>query len=63
MHIPKELIIKELEKQGKSDRVQHVLQELPEKIDHEQHAELLQKLGLDPGKLVEKAAQRGISSL
>lgn len=42
---------------------QFVLDELPEKIDHEQHAALLEKFGLDPGKLAEKAAERGISSL
>jgi hypothetical protein len=63
MHIPKELIVKELEKQGKSDRVQHVLQELPEKVDHEQHAELLLEHGIDPGKLVAKAAEGGLEKL
>jgi hypothetical protein len=63
MHIPKELIIKELEKQGKSERVQHVLQELPDKIDHEEHAELLMKHGIDPGALVAKAAESGLGKL
>jgi hypothetical protein len=32
------------------------MQELPDKIDHEQHAQMLQeKFGIDPGKLAEQA--------
>jgi hypothetical protein len=34
-----------------------VIDELPEKIDHEQHAQKLQKLGIDPGELAQKAAR------
>ena len=39
------------------------LSELPAKIDHEQHAQMLEKIGLDPGKLAEKAAAKGLESL
>jgi hypothetical protein len=63
MEIDKSMIIDELEKQGKSERVQKALQELPEKVDHEKHAQLLEKFGLDPGKLVAKAAQGGLGRL
>ena len=63
MHIPKDLIVKELEQQGKSDRVQSILAELPDKIDHDEHAALLQKHGIDPGKLAAKAAEKGLGSL
>jgi poly-D-alanine transfer protein DltD len=63
MHIDKSLIIGELEKQGKSEHVQKALQELPEKIDHEEHAHLLQKYGIDPGKLAADAAQKGLNRL
>lgn len=63
MQLDKQFVLDELRKEGQSAQVQHALDQLPEKIDHEQHAELLTKLGLDPGKLAEKAAQRGISSL
>ena len=63
MHLDKQFVLDELRKEGSSEQVQHALDKLPDKIDHEQHAELLMKLGLDPGKLAEKAAQRGISSL
>jgi hypothetical protein len=35
------------------------MEELPAKIDHEQHAEILQqRFGLDPGKLAEKAVEK-----
>ena len=63
MHLDKQFVLDELKKEGQSEKVQHALAELPEKIDHEQHAALLQKLGLDPGKLAAKAAERGIASL
>ena len=63
MQFDKQFVIDELEKQGKSDRVQHALDELPEKIDHNQHAALLEKLGLDPGRLAEKAAKEGLTKL
>jgi hypothetical protein len=60
MHIDKELVLDELRKQGKNEHVQKALQELPEKIDHNEHAAELEKLGLDPGKLVEQAAERAV---
>jgi hypothetical protein len=60
MHIDKELVLDELRKQGKNEHVQKALQELPEKIDHNEHAAQLEKLGLDPGKLVEQAAERAV---
>jgi hypothetical protein len=63
MHLDKEFVLEELRKEGQSEKVQQALNELPDTIDHEQHAAQLEKLGLDPGKLAEKAAQRGISAL
>jgi hypothetical protein len=63
MHLDKQFVLDELKQQGQSDKVQKAIQELPDKIDHEQHAELLMKLGVDPGKLAAKAAEQGISKL
>ena len=63
MHIDKSLIISELEKQGKSDQVQKALAELPDKVDHEEHAQMLQRYGIDPGKLAADAAQKGLKQL
>jgi len=63
MHIDKSLIISELEKQGKSEHVQKALEELPEKVDHERHAQMLEKLGIDPGKLAADTAKKGLNRL
>jgi len=63
MHIDKSLIIDELEKQGKSEHVQKALAELPDKVDHEEHAQMLQKYGIDPGKLAADAAQKGLDRI
>ena len=63
MQFDKQFVIEELRKAGKDEHVQKALDELPEKIDHNEHAATLEKFGLDPGKLAEKAAQRGISDL
>jgi hypothetical protein len=59
MELDKQEIIDLLRKEGKNEHVQKALQELPDKIDHEQHAEMLhQKFGIDPGKLAQKALEK-----
>ena len=63
MQFDRQFVLDELKKQGQSQRVQAALTELPAKVDHEQHAALLEKFGLDPGQLAEKAAQAGIAKL
>jgi acid stress-induced BolA-like protein IbaG/YrbA len=63
MHIPIHLIEDELAKQGRSAEAQKVLAELPAKIDHNEHAVELEKLGLDPGQLAARAAAKGLESL
>jgi hypothetical protein len=63
VQIDRQMVIDELQKQGKSEHVQKALKELPAKIDHEKHAALLMKFGIDPGQLAERAAQAGIAKL
>ena len=63
MQLDKQFVIDELRKAGKDEHVQKAMEELPEKIDHEHHAALLEKFGIDPGKLAEDAAQKGLSRL
>jgi hypothetical protein len=63
MQLDKKFVLDELRKEGNSQQVQQALQQLPDKIDHEQHAAMLEKLGLDPGKLAARAAERGIAEL
>ena len=61
--LDKQFVVDELKKQGESAKAQKALDELPAKIDHEQHAALLEKFGIDPGQLAEKAAKKGLGSL
>jgi hypothetical protein len=63
MQLDKQFVLDELRKAGHDQHVERAVQELPEKIDHDEHAALLQKFGLDPGKLAQDAAERGIASL
>jgi len=63
MQLDKSFVLDELRKEGHSEKVQKAIDELPEKIDHDQHAALLEKFGLDPGKLAEKAAERGLAGI
>ena len=63
MELEKQDVIDLLRKEGKNEHVQKAMEELPDKIDHEQHAQQLEKFGLDPGKLAAKAAERGLASI
>jgi hypothetical protein len=62
MQIDREFVLEELRKEGKNEHVQKALAELPDKIDHEQHAQMLERFGIDPGKLVEKYAARELGA-
>jgi hypothetical protein len=63
LHIDKSYVIDELRKHAQDEHVQKAIDELPERIDHEKHAQLLQKYGIDPGELAQKAARRTLTSL
>jgi predicted PhzF superfamily epimerase YddE/YHI9 len=54
MEIPKDKILDMLRDQGKDDQVAQAEQQLPDQVDPEQHADLLQKFGLDPKDLLGK---------
>lgn len=59
MQLDKQDILDLLRKEGKNEHVQQALEELPQKIDHERHAQMLQqRFGIDPGKLAEKALEK-----
>jgi len=63
MELDRQFVLDELRKAGKDQHVQQALQELPEKIDHERHAALLEKFGIDPGKLAQRAAERELGKV
>jgi hypothetical protein len=52
MQIDKSQILDLLRSQGHDDKAQQADQELPGTVDTDQHAGILQKLGLDPMDLV-----------
>jgi hypothetical protein len=59
MQLDKQDVVELLRKEGKNEHVQKALQELPDKIDHEQHAQMLERrFGIDPGKLADKAIEK-----
>jgi hypothetical protein len=63
MHLDKQEIVDLLRKEGKNEHVQKALRELPDKIDHERHAQMLQeKFGIDPGKLAAKVAEKELGT-
>jgi hypothetical protein len=55
MEIDREHVVQLLREKGKDERVQQAIDSLPQKVDHEKHAQELEKLGIDPGELLAKA--------
>ena len=51
MQIPEEQILELLRSRGQDDKASQAEGELPEQVDTEKHADLLQRLGIDPGDL------------
>ena len=51
MQIPKEQILELLRSRGQEDKAAQADGELPDQVDTEQHAGILEKLGIDPGDI------------
>lgn len=52
MEIPKQQILSMIESRMGSGQAQAAANELPDQVDHEQHADLLSKFGIDPQELL-----------
>ena len=52
MEIPKDQILQLLRSRGEDDKAQQAQGELPDQVDTEQHAGILEKLGIDPQELL-----------
>lgn len=48
MQIPRDKILEMLQQHGQGDQVDPAKQELPDQVDTDQHADLLQKFGVNP---------------
>ena len=60
MQLDKSQILDLLRSQGQDDKAQQADQELPQQVDTDQHAGLLEKLGLSPQELITKLAGGGL---
>jgi hypothetical protein len=54
MEIPKDKVVEFLKKEGRSEQAHKIEQELPEKIDHKLHSDVLEKHGVNPQELLGK---------
>ncbi len=59
MQIDKDAILDLLRSRGEHDKAAQAEHELPDEVDHEQHAGLLDKFGLDPKDLLGKLGGLG----
>jgi len=54
VEIDKQQIIQMLRDQGDHDKAQQAEQQLPDKVDHEQHKDMLEQFGVNPQELLSK---------
>ncbi len=57
MQVDKQQIVDLLRQRGDHAKATEAEQELPDKVDHEQHQDLLQRFGVDPQELLTKFAK------
>jgi len=60
MQIPKEQVLELLRSRGQDDKAAQAEGELPDQVDTEQHAGLLEKFGIDPQDLIGQLGGGGI---
>jgi hypothetical protein len=53
------IVLDFLREKGQSDQVSQAEQELPDQVDTDKNADLLQRFGLDPQELMQKFMGRG----
>ena len=51
MQIDKEQILQLLRERGEGDKADQAASQLPDQVDTDQHADVLQRLGIDPSHL------------
>ena len=54
MQLDKNMVLDFLREQGQHDQASQAEQELPDQVDTDQHAGMLQKFGLNPQDLIQK---------
>jgi hypothetical protein len=59
MQIPKEQILEFLRSRGDQDKAGQADRELPDQVDTDQHADVLERLGINPKELLGQAGGLG----
>ena len=54
MQLDKNMILDLLRERGQQDQADQAAQQLPDQVDTDQHAGLLQQFGIDPQELIQK---------
>jgi hypothetical protein len=54
MQLDKSMILDLLRERGQQDQASQAEQQLPDQVDTDQHAGLLQQFGIDPQELIQK---------
>ena len=54
MQIDKQAVLELIEQQMGSQQAQQAARQLPDQVDHEQHADLLQQFGVNPQDLLSR---------
>ena len=60
MQLDKNMILDLLRERGQQDQADQADQQLPDQVDTDQHAGLLQQFGLDPQELIQKFMGGGL---
>jgi hypothetical protein len=54
MKVDKQQVVELIRERGDEEKAQQAAQELPEEVDHEEHADLLARFGVDPQDVLKK---------
>jgi hypothetical protein len=63
LQLDKNMILDLLRERGQQDQASQAEQELPNQVDTDQHADLLQRFGLDPQELIQRFMGGGLPKL
>jgi hypothetical protein len=59
MQVDKDAIVRVLQQDGLQDKASQAAQQLPDQVDTDKNADMLQRLGINQQELVEKLLGRG----
>ena len=59
MQVPKDMVVSMIEQRFGGAQAQQAAQQLPDQVDHEQHAGLLSQFGIDPQELAGQSGGGG----